>query len=222
MAQPILIAPSLLSANLASVLEDVKICEGAQAEVLHIDVMDGSFVPPITFGANMVTALRNHTAMILDCHLMVQNPDAQIEQFAAAGANWISVHAEACNHLHRTVSRIQQLGCKAGVVLNPATPLEFAMEVADTVDFILLMSVNPGYGGQNFIPSFITRCKRLRTWLNENNLAHVFIQVDGGVKLSNCKDIAKAGASVLVSGSGLFTGNLERNIREMRLSLTDL
>jgi ribulose-phosphate 3-epimerase len=186
------------------------------ADVLHVDVMDGHFVPPITFGPGVVTALKRVTALPLDVHLMVTNPDHQVEQFAEAGASWISVHAEVAPHLHRTLHRIKQHGCRAGVVLNPATPLEYAFEAAGAADFILLMSVNPGYGGQSFIPSFLPRCERLRTWLDTNGLSHVEIEVDGGIKIDNARDAVNAGASILVSGSGIVHGDIAANIKAMR------
>lgn len=210
------IAPSLLASDVLNIEDNVRACENAGAEVLHIDVMDGHFVPPITFGPSFVERLSTVTSMILDVHLMVTNPDHQVEQFADAGAQWISVHAEVTPHLHRTLQRIKQRGCKAGIVLNPVTPLDFAFEAAAEADFILLMSVNPGYGGQDFISSFLTRCQRLRSWLNDNALNHVDIEVDGGIKISNAKDAVDAGANILVSGSGLFSGDLQANIRAMK------
>lgn len=215
-SHPVRIAPSLLAADLLNIERDVLACQSAGADILHVDVMDGHFVPPITFGPAFVERLRTITTMPLDVHLMVTNPDHQVEQFAYAGANWISVHAEVTPHLHRTLHRIKALGCKAGVVLNPITPLEFAFEAGGDADFILLMSVNPGYGGQAFIPSFLQRCERLRTWLDANGLAHVEIEVDGGIKFTNARDAVNAGANVLVSGSGVFGGSIEQNIVALR------
>ena len=210
------IAPSLLAANLLRIGDDVLACERAGADVLHVDVMDGHFVPPITFGPAFVQQLKGITSMPLDVHLMVNNPDHQVEQFAEAGADWISVHAEVTPHLHRTLQRIKQHGCKAGIVLNPATPLEYAFEAAGDADFILLMSVNPGYGGQSFIPSFLPRCERLRSWLDTNGHGNIQIEVDGGIKIDNARTVVNAGASILVSGSGLFKGDLAENIAAMR------
>jgi ribulose-phosphate 3-epimerase len=211
-----MIAPSILSADFANLERDVRAMDAGGADVLHVDVMDGHFVPPITFGPGVVTALKRVTALPLDVHLMVTNPDHQVEQFAEAGASWISVHAEVAPHLHRTLHRIKQHGCRAGVVLNPATPLEYAFEAAGAADFILLMSVNPGYGGQSFIPSFLPRCERLRTWLDINGLSHVEIEVDGGIKIDNARDAVNAGASILVSGSGIVHGDIAANIKAMR------
>lgn len=211
-----MIAPSILSADFANLERDVRAMDAGGADVLHVDVMDGHFVPPITFGPGIVTALKRVTALPLDVHLMVTNPDHQVEQFAEAGASWISVHAEVTPHLHRTLHRIKQHGCRAGVVLNPVTPLEYAFEAAGVADFILLMSVNPGYGGQSFIPSFLPRCERLRTWLDANGLSHVAIEVDGGIKIDNARDAVNAGASILVSGSGIVHGDIAANIKAMR------
>ena len=214
-----MIAPSILSADFANLERDVRAMDAGGADVLHVDVMDGHFVPPITFGPGIVTALKRVTALPLDVHLMVTNPDHQVEQFAEAGASWISVHAEVTPHLHRTLHRIKQHGCRAGVVLNPVTPLEYAFEAAGVADFILLMSVNPGYGGQSFIPSFLPRCERLRTWLDANGLSHVEIEVDGGIKIDNARDAVNAGASILVSGSGIVHGDIAANIKAMRSAL---
>lgn len=210
------IAPSLLASDLLNIRDEILKCERAGADVLHVDVMDGHFVPPITFGPAFVRGLKLITKMPLDVHLMVTNPDHQVEQFAEAGADWISIHAEVSPHLHKTLQRIKSLGCKAGVVLNPITPLDFAFEAAGEADFILLMSVNPGYGGQAFIQSFLPRCERLRTFLDANGLSHVAIEVDGGIKRENARDVANAGASILVSGSGVFSGDIAENIIALR------
>ena len=210
------IAPSLLAADMLNLERDVRACEEAGADILHVDVMDGHFVPPITFGPAFVERLKRITSLPLDVHLMVTNPDHQVEQFAAAGADWISVHAEVTPHLHRTLHRIKSLGCKAGVVLNPLTPLEYAYEAGGDVDFILLMSVNPGYGGQEFIRSFLTRCERLRNWLDSDGHTNVEIEVDGGIKVENAPMVLRAGANVLVSGSGIFGGVINDRIAALR------
>jgi ribulose-phosphate 3-epimerase len=210
------IAPSILSADFANLGRDIQACENAGADIIHVDVMDGHFVPNITIGPLIVEAIRPYTKLPIDCHLMIENPDNYIEAFAKAGADYISVHVEEVNHLHRTVNKIKELGCKAGAVLNPVTPLEYAYSVADYVDFFLLMSVNPGFGGQSFIPTHLQRSKSLRNYLDSNNLSHVDIQVDGGVKLDNVKEVVDSGSNWIVSGSGLFKGDLTANIQKMK------
>jgi ribulose-phosphate 3-epimerase len=213
------IAPSLLSANFANLAEDVKKCETGGADILHVDVMDGHFVPNITIGPLIVEAIRPLTNLPLDCHLMISEPDKYITSFAKAGANMISVHVEVLAHLHRTLSFIRSFGIKAGIVLNPVTPLHFAYEAAEHCDFILLMSVNPGFGGQKFIPSFLKRAENLKNFLLKNNLDDVEIEVDGGIKIDNVADAVRAGANIIISGSGLFKGDLIKNINELRLKV---
>ncbi|NQW29885.1 MAG: ribulose-phosphate 3-epimerase [Ignavibacteria bacterium] len=214
-----ILAPSLLAADFGHLSSQIAECEAAGADILHIDVMDGHFVPPISFGVSLMPAIRAATTLPLDVHLMVTNPDHHIPQFADAGANWISVHAEVCPHLHRTLQSIRQRGCRAGIVLNPATPLTYATEAAEHADFILLMSVNPGYGGQAFIPSFFERCSSLRESLNEKGLSHIQIEVDGGVNASNIKAVCDAGAEIIVSGSGVFKGDIAQNILQIRANV---
>lgn len=218
----ILIAPSLLSADFANLERDVLRCQNAGAEVLHIDVMDGHFVPNITIGPLVVNALRPKSTMIFDCHLMISNPDQYVPQFAEAGADWISIHVETTNHLHRSIELIKKNGAKAGAVLNPLTPLTSVYDALEYLDFVLLMSVNPGFGGQSFIPSFLKKCETLKNYLVKNSLDSISIEVDGGVKLSNVRDVVSAGASLIVSGSGLFSGNLEQNIKDMKNAVKDL
>ncbi len=210
------IAPSLLSADFANLERDIQRCEAAGADLLHVDVMDGHFVPNITIGPLIVKAIRPVTGLPLDVHLMIEAPDRYIPAFAEAGADWISVHAEACPHLHRSLSLIHDCGARAGLALNPLTPLDVVYDAAEYCDFILLMSVNPGFGGQRFIDSFLRRAPKLRRFLDDNNLQHVDIEVDGGVKIDNVGAIAAAGARVLVSGSGVFRGKLEDNISALR------
>lgn len=213
------LAPSLLSSDVLHMGDAIRACEQGGADLLHYDVMDGHFVPPITYGPDFVRAIKRMSTLPVDVHLMVTNPDHQVEQFAEAGADWISVHAEATPHAHRTLHRIKALGKRAGFVLNPATPLEYAFEVAGDADFILLMSVNPGYGGQKFIESFLPRCERLRTWLDTRGFSAVEIEVDGGIKVDNARRAADAGASILVSGSGVFSGSIGDNLAAMRTAV---
>jgi ribulose-phosphate 3-epimerase len=215
----IMIAPSLLSADFANLATEIKACEKGGADILHFDVMDGHFVPNITIGPFIAETVKKNTSLPLDCHLMVDNPDMFIPKFAEAGADYISVHAEGTHHLHRSLMQIKSFGKKAGVALNPLTPLEFAFEAAEYCDYILLMSVNPGFGGQTFIDSFFRRVVALKDFLLNNDLGHVLIEIDGGVKKENAREIAEAGADILVSGSGVFSGNVEENIKAIREQL---
>jgi ribulose-phosphate 3-epimerase len=210
------IAPSLLSSDFSNLEREIKNCEKFGADVIHLDIMDGHFVPNITFGPPVVSAIRKHTDLPFDCHLMISEPDKYIPHFAEAGADWLSIHTEATNHLHRSLSLIKSFGKKAGIAINPVTPLEFVFEAAEYSDFIMLMSVNPGFGGQSFIESFFRRSEKLRNFLDKEGLNHIGIEVDGGIKISNARDAIQSGANILVSGSGLFKGNLKDNIAEMK------
>ncbi len=197
------IAPSILSADFSRLGEEVKAVEEAGADWIHVDVMDGRFVPNITIGPLVVESLRKVTKLPLDVHLMIENADLYIEDFAKAGADIISVHAEACPHLHRTIQSIKENGAKAGVVLNPATTLFALDEIIEQVDMVLLMSVNPGFGGQKFINSVLSKIELLRNTLNESGV-ELDVEVDGGIKPDNAAIIKQAGANVLVAGSAIF------------------
>ena len=210
------IAPSLLSANFAYLADDIKKCEKGKADLLHFDSMDGHFVPNISIGPMLVKAVRSVTKMPISCHLMIENPDKYVADFIDAGANYVSVHVENNYHLHRTLSLIKSHGAKAGIALNPVTPLSYAFEAAEYCDFILLMSVNPGFGGQKFISSFLNRAENLRTFLDHNGLDSVEIEVDGGIKADNAKEAFDAGANILVSGTGVFGGDVVENIQKIR------
>lgn len=203
MKRRIQIAPSILSADFTRLGDDVRAVDLAGADVIHVDVMDGHFVPNITFGPLVVKALRAVTTKELDVHLMISDPDAYVDAFAAAGADWITVHAETGVHLHRTIARIKDLGKRAGVVLNPATSLSTLDYILEDVDLVMVMSVNPGFGGQSFIPSSIEKIRRLRELVDARRL-DVDIEVDGGVSSTTISGIAAAGANVFVAGSAIF------------------
>jgi len=198
------IAPSILSADFARLGEEIRDVEQGGADWVHVDVMDGHFVPNMTIGPLVVNAIRPVTKLPLDVHLMIENPDRYVEAFAKAGADYITVHAEACVHLHRTLHHIKELGVKAGVVLNPATPLSAIELVLEDVDLVLLMTVNPGFGGQAFIPSMAAKIASLRAMLDERGLHQVSIEVDGGINEQTAKIVTEAGADVLVAGNAVF------------------
>ena len=206
----------ILSADFARLLEDVKKVEKAGCEYLHIDVMDGHFVPNITLGPGIVKSLRKDVNMVFDAHLMIENPDNYIKEFADAGCDIIVVHQEACTHLHRTIQNIKSHGIKAGVALNPATPIETIKYVLQDVDMVLLMSVNPGFGGQSYIPVVTEKIKELKALIDEMNL-DIDIEVDGGVKPSNIAEVVNAGANVIVAGSAIFNaGNIDEAVKSLR------
>ena len=210
------IAPSILSADFSRLGEEIRRVEEAGADWIHIDVMDGAFVPNITVGPFILEAVRKVTALPLDVHLMIERPEQYISEFADAGADIITVHFEACIHLHRTIQAIKEKGKKAGVSVNPATPLVSIKYVLDDIDLLLIMSVNPGFGGQRFIPSALEKIKKARQMVDKSG-AKVSIEVDGGVKLENIGEVASAGADIFVSGSGVFgTGDYKKTIQEMK------
>jgi ribulose-phosphate 3-epimerase len=201
--QPIFIAPSILSADFGRLAEDVRAVEEAGADWIHVDVMDGRFVPNITIGPLIVSAVRRATKLPIDVHLMIVEPERYVEEFRKAGADWISVHVEASPHLHRTVQQIKALGAKAGVVLNPHTSEEAIRHVIEDVDLVLVMSVNPGFGGQSFIPAALPKLRALRAMIDRTG-REVALEVDGGVGPATAGAVVGAGARVLVAGSAVF------------------
>jgi ribulose-phosphate 3-epimerase len=210
------IAPSILSADFARLADEVARVESAGADLLHIDVMDGHFVPNLTVGPPIVGALRKVTKLPLDVHLMMTNPDAFIPEFADAGADYLTVHVEACPHLHRTVQVIKERGVKAGVTLNPATSLTTVEEIITDADLLLVMSVNPGFGGQHFIASVLDKIAQARQLIDRSG-SRAALEVDGGVKVDNAAQIIQAGADILVSGSAIFSSpDYGRTIKALR------
>ncbi len=201
------ILPSILASDFAQLGHAVEEAEQGGADAIHIDVMDGHFVPNLTIGPPVVAALRPVTSLILDVHLMIENPSQLVPHFAKAGADILTVHVEACKHLHRVVHQIKEHGMKAGIALNPATPLVMIEEVLHEVDLVLIMTVNPGFGGQSFIHSMQPKIRRLREMLNERGLDQVRLQVDGGVNEKTISLVAEAGATWLVAGSAIYRGN---------------
>ncbi|HGM1345346.1 TPA: ribulose-phosphate 3-epimerase [Clostridioides difficile] len=211
------LAPSILSADFAKLLEDVRKVESAGCEYLHIDVMDGHFVPNITLGPLVVKSLKKENInMVFDAHLMIENPDQYIEEFVKAGCDIITVHQEACVHLHRTIQNIKSHGIKAGVVLNPATPVDTIKHVLPDLDMVLLMSVNPGFGGQSFIPCVLDKIKELKAIIDSQGL-NIDIEVDGGISPKNVAEVVQAGANVIVAGSAIFgSDDIQETVNSFR------
>lgn len=209
------LAPSILAADFTRLGEEVKVADEAGADMIHIDVMDGSFVPSISFGMPIVKAVKSVTQKPLDVHLMIRKPERYLEEFAACGADILTVHVEACQELEKTINKIKELGLKAGVTLNPTTPIEAIQSVLSQVDMILIMTVNPGFGGQKYMESSTDKIKGLRRLLNERNL-NTDIEVDGGLTLDNVSVVLEAGANVIVSGTSVFQGDIQENIARFR------
>ena len=209
------LVPSILSADFSKLALEIQAAERGGGSAIHIDIMDGHFVPNLTMGPPVVKSLRKVTNLPLDCHLMIENPDDFIAEFAAAGANWISVHYEACRHLHRSLELISQHGMQPGVVINPATPVDFLIEILPMVHHVLVMSVNPGFGGQKFIPFALDKIRRLAEMRNDLGLEYR-IEVDGGVAHETIGRVVEAGADLLVAGSAVFdSGNPENEARTL-------
>jgi ribulose-phosphate 3-epimerase len=215
------IAPSVLTADLACLANEARAAEDAGADYLHLDVMDGHFVPPITFGAPVVASLRKAARLPLDVHLMIEHPERQIEEFARAGSDIINVHIEACADLSRILAQIRSLDCKAGVVISPPTPVSAIEHVLDHVDQVMVMGVNPGWGGQALMPETLDKIRELRALLDGRGLSPD-VELDGGVKIHNCADCARAGANVLVAGSAVYNSEatVAENMRALREALS--
>jgi ribulose-phosphate 3-epimerase len=215
---PIKIAPSILASDFLNLKGQIKLVQKGGADWLHLDVMDGHFVPNITIGPPIVASIRKHTNLPLDVHLMIEEPDRYLEAFRSAGADNITVHQEACVHLHRTVSRIKELGALAGVALNPATPVELLSEIIEEIDLVLIMSVNPGFGGQRFIPACKRRLSEVRA-LAKSVKKSIYIEVDGGIDSTTARSVVRAGANVLVAGTAIFQHeNITNAVVELRKS----
>ncbi len=210
------IAPSILSADFANLGRDIAAAEAGGADLIHVDVMDGHFVPNLTIGPPVIRAVKRVATVPLDVHLMVENPDPYLEAYVEAGASMVSVHVEVLRHLHRTIAAIKELGAQAGVVLNPATPVAALKDVAADVDYVLVMSVNPGFGGQSFIPHSLEKLREVRALLASAGSA-AFVEVDGGVDVGNVRAVVEAGASVIVAGSAIFgTPDAAAAVRALR------
>jgi ribulose-phosphate 3-epimerase len=210
------IAPSILSADFSRLSEEVRAVEQAGGDVIHVDVMDGHFVPNITIGPLVVHGLKKLTSLPLDVHLMIKEPGRYIEAFAQAGSNWITVHVEVCSNLKQMIKKIRQLNVRPGIVLKPATSLKTIYSVLDEIDLVLIMSVNPGFGGQSFIPSTLKKIERLRKIIDQHHYP-LEIEVDGGIKIENIREVSRAGGNIFVVGTGIFkTKNYKETLQKLR------
>lgn len=217
------VAPSILSADFANLAADIKKAEEGGADFIHVDVMDGHFVPNLTIGAPVVKAIRKCTQLPLDVHLMIEDPDRYLEDFAKAGSNYLTVHQEACIHLQRTLAEIRKLGMKAGVALNPATPCDHLKYVLQDIDLVLVMSVNPGFGGQKFISAVVPKIRAIRAMFDEAGRKDVLISVDGGINTETAKLVSEAGASVVVAGASVYgSKDVGAAIRDLHAASSDV
>ncbi len=208
-----ILSPSLLSVDFGHIADGIEMIDKAGAQYVHLDVMDGAFVPNISFGAPVIKGIRNTTDRVFDVHLMIEEPARYLNDFKDAGADIVTVHAESCRHLHSTIMQIKALGMKAGVALNPATPVSVLDYILQDIDMVLVMSVNPGFGGQSFIPSSLDKIREVKKLIDDREL-NVDIEVDGGVKLENLKEVLSAGANVIVAGSAIFKGDITKNVED--------
>jgi ribulose-phosphate 3-epimerase len=213
------IAPSILAADFLHLADQIKVCEDAGADAIHCDVMDGHFVPNLTFGPPIISRLSKLTKLELDVHLMIERPELSLEAYIDAGARVVTVHQEVSPHLHRTLSRIRELGARAGVAINPSTPVELLEPILDSIDLLLFMSVNPGFGGQSFLPNVLPKIETARRWKTEGR-ANFIISVDGGIDKTTAIRVVKAGVDRFVAGTAVFKGDIGKNMRVLRESIS--
>ena len=212
-----MLAPSILSGDFSKIGEEIKAIEKAGADIVHLDIMDGRYVPNITFGIPVVESLRKVTDLPFDAHLMIVEPENYVEQFIDAGVNMVSFHMDATIHAHRLVEKIKNKGAKAGVVLNPATPVNTVEEIIHYIDYVLIMSVNPGFGGQKFIPQVMNKIPKLKKLMEETNRTDILIEIDGGINRNNIREVSEYGVNIFVAGSAVFSnGNIEENVKVLK------